>query len=157
MSVTETVEYLVEALGGKATSWATWLSNDRKTCRKQQLPTEAGPGRPRYDRDVVDAFVDKKRAKVQQESVISADESSTQRKQPGRTDLKSPRGRRFNPHISALTEEDEGFEGGDPFVMLVTASPLALFQLNASEARQIAARLISAADRIDQSVRSAGE
>lgn len=151
MNVAQTVDYLVEALGGTATYWTTWLSNDRKTGRTQQLLTEAGPGRPRYARSVVDAFIDTRRASHQQENGVSADESSALRKQGGRPDAESSPGRRFNPRITAMTNEEEGFEGGEPYVMLITTSPLALYTLNAAEARRIAARLISAADCVDQS------
>lgn len=154
MSVAETVDYLVEALGGRADTWATWLSNDRRSSRTQQLPFEAGLGRPRYDRQVVDAFIDKRRADVQRDRSATL-EISALKSQYGTSGANSRPGRQFSPMIMAMTSEDEGFEGEEPYVMLVTASPLALFQLNAVEARRIAARLISAADRIEQSGRSA--
>lgn len=155
MNVAQTVDYLVEALGGKAANWATWLSNDRKTGRKQRLLTEHGPGRPRYDRALVDTFIYEQRAKLQQHNDVPSDEGSAQAKQLERTDRELARGRRFNPHITAMTQEEEGFDEPEPYVMLVLASPLALFQLSSGEARRIATRLLTAADRVDESARKA--
>lgn len=152
MSVAQTVDYLVEALGGKATNWATWLSNDRKTGRTQKLPTDAGPGRPRYARAVADAFIDDQRAKRPQEVKDFSDGTSVLRKQAIKTDVESFLRRPFNPHISAITKEEEGFEGGEPYVFMVTVSPLAAYKLNAAQARKIAARLISAADSVELSL-----
>lgn len=150
MNVAQTVDYLVDALGGTATSWATWLTNDRKTGRTHQIPTEPGPGRPRYAREVVDIFIDKRRAQLPPEPAEPEGASSSQIKQAIKTKDDLSPGRPFHAHITAMTLEEEGFEGGPPYVMLITSSPLALYKLTATQSERLAERLTKAAELVKQ-------
>ncbi len=148
MNVTQTVDYLVDELGGTATSWATWLSNDRKTGRTHQIPIESGPGRPRYTRDAVDLFIDQRRAQVPQEPDVPYAATSPLIKQATKAKDDLMPGRPFQPHITAMTPAEEGFEGGQPYVMLITPSPLALYKMTSEQALRLAARLTSAAELV---------
>lgn len=150
MNVAQTVDYLVEALGGTATTWATWLSNDRKTGRIHQIPVEPGLGRPRYARAVVDLYIDKRRAQLPQESVEPDAATSPLIKRAAKSKDEPLPGRPFYPHINAMTPDEEGFEGGQPYVTLITPSPLALYKLTAAQAFQLAARLTRAAEQVEK-------
>ena len=134
INAADTAEHLSKSLGGKQSHWAIWLANDRKPSRvNRRLPQEPGPGRPRYDAAVIDAYI----AHYKKEYP----ELGNNGKRPG-----SPKNQRFTPHISAMTLA----EGADQAVVLfVIAKPLATFKLSAEEARQTAARLIRAADEIE--------
>jgi hypothetical protein len=134
MSAPETALYLKTELGGDESQWTIWLANDRKPTRvKKQLPHEPGPGRPRYDAALVEAFVVDYRKKLAQAGQVEVKENVT-------------KSRRFAAHISALTIE----EGADvPSVLLVIANPLIAFKLSVDEARHIARRLNVAADAIE--------
>lgn len=131
VSAAEASTQLAKALGGKESHWAIWLANDRKPGRvNRRLPQEPGPGRPRYSVAVIDAYVaDYKR------------EHPEAGHTPG-----SSKGRRFVPHISAMTLADGAEQAA---VLFVIPKPLASFVLSAQEARHTAARLIRAADEID--------
>lgn len=131
MSAAETASFLAKELGGTAASWQTRLANDRKPGRVNKLLlVEPGPGRPRYAASVVATFVRDEREKEQALAV-----------RPGKSMT-----RRFTPTILAMTKE-QGVD--DPFVLLVTGAPLAMYQLSADEARNLARRLINAAEEID--------
>lgn len=131
ISTAETATYLAKILGGTAASWWTRLANDRKPGRvKKLLMIEPGPGRPRYSAVVVEAFV-RDQLEKRQTLAVRPSKSMT---------------RRFTPTILAMTHE----QGADePFVLLVTGAPLATYQLSADEARNLARRLINAAEEID--------
>lgn len=131
VSAAETAKLLAKALGGTESHWATWLANDRKPGRVNRcLPQEPGPGRPRYSVDMVEAYaVDYKR------------DHPEARHTPG-----SSKGRRFAPHISAMTLAAGADQAA---VLFVIPRPLASFVLSVQEARQTAARLIKAADEIE--------
>lgn len=148
MNVAQTVDYLVDTLGGTATSWATWLSNDRKTGRTHQIPIEPGVGRPRYSRAVVDHFIDQRRAQLPQEPEVPDAAMSPLIRRAAKSQDDLLPGRPFQPHITAMTPDEEGFEGGTPYVLLVTPSPLALYKLTADQAFRLAARLTKAAERV---------
>jgi hypothetical protein len=133
MSATETADYLCSQLGEKPAYWLTWLANDRKPNRvNRRLPVVPGPGRPRYDAAMVESFVAEcKRAYA---SVFPKG------MHPG------TKAGRLAPHISAMTLA----EGADhAAVLFVITKPLASFVLSAKEARQIASRLINAAEEIE--------
>lgn len=134
MSAPETAQYLAAELGGDAQQWTIWLANDRKPTRvNKQLPQEAGPGRPRYDAAMVEAFVVDYRTRLAKAGQVEVKETVN-------------KSRRFAAHISALTIE----EGADvPSVLLVIANPLIAFTLSVEEARHIARRLNVAADTIE--------
>ena len=131
MSVSETADHLAKSLGKTTPHWMGWLANDRKPNRvNRRLLVQAGPGRPRYDANVVDAFVREERMKSQSQGVS-----------PG-----APSERQFDPHISSIA----ALESGEvPFVFLATSSPLAVYKLTAAKARQIARRLTQAANEIE--------
>jgi hypothetical protein len=137
MSAPTASAHLANALGGSAGAWLSFLANDRKPSRvKRQLLVEPGPGRPRYAKTTVDAYIESVRAKGMQEGSNDAVSGSS-------------KGRRLIAHISALTVDD-GVD--EPVVLFVTASPLMAFYLAAGEARQLARRLIRAADDIEEEV-----
>lgn len=133
LSVMETAEHLSRSLGKTTAYWTVWLANDRKPSRvNRKLPVQFGPGRPKYDATVIDAFIHEALIEKQQH--------------PG-TSLGKPNERQFAPYISpTLTSES----GEAPFVLLVTASPLAAYRLTVTQARQIARRLEQAADLIEK-------
>jgi hypothetical protein len=132
VSVAEVAKHLAKALGGTSAYWSTWLANDRKPGRVNRcLPQESGLGRPRYSVAVVDAYVaDYKRDHPEAGHT------------PG-----SSKGRRFAPHISAMTLADGADQAA---VLFVIPKPLASYVLSAHEARHTAARLIKAADEIEE-------
>lgn len=132
LSVGETAELLAANLGGSLTSWTTWLANERKPGRVQRaLIPVAGVGRPKYEESQVGAYI--------------SDRRSTRNKL-GLT-VTSSTSRAFNPHISAaLASETDGC----PYVLLVTPSPLASYTLTPEQARNIARRLIGAADLAEE-------
>lgn len=132
VSAAEAAEHLAKALGGTAAHWSIWLANDRKPSRVNRcLPQEPGPGRPRYNIAMVDGYVvDYKRDHPEAGHT------------PG-----SSKGRRFAPHISAMTLADGADQAA---VLFVIPKPLASFMLSAQEARHTAARLIKAADEIEE-------
>jgi hypothetical protein len=134
LSAPEVARYLAKSLGGDASKWTIWLANDRKPTRvKRQLPQEAGPGRPRYDAAMVEAFVGSYPKKLENAGQAVVRERVS-------------KSRRFAAHISATTFE----EGADvPSVLLVIANPLTAFTLSVEEARHIARRLNVAADAIE--------
>ena len=132
LSAGETADHLAKSLGGTPSHWKVWLANDRKPGRvNRRLPVQQGFGRPRYDGNVVDAFV--------QESVSNNDSHGVVRA--------APKEREFKPHISAVSSLEND---GTPFVLLVTISPLASYKLTAAQARQIASRLLNAATAIEE-------
>ena len=136
VSATEVAELLARELGGKAANWAIWLANDRKPGRVnrwlQQVP---GPGRPRYNVGSVEALI------LEKKLALSQSNQATNR--PG-TNMSA----KFTPHISALTLD----AGADQAcVLFVVPKPLASFSLTANEARNIARRLVAAADEIESS------
>ena len=134
VSATKVAEHLARELGGKASHWSIWLANDRKPGRvNRRLQQEPGPGRPRYNASMVDAFV----AEYKKEHLQSS---------PSQIDRVSSRDKRFAPTIAALKAED-GAE--KPAVLLVIPKPLQAFILTAEEARRIASRLLNAANEID--------
>lgn len=143
MSVAETVAYLSSVLGGKPARWTIWLANDRKPGRAQYLRVEPGPGRPRYARSVVDAYVDAQRAKRLREQGPSGRAVEVLEAFGIGTEAGSSTGRRFSAQV--LPQLDEGT--GVPFVQLITASPLAVYRLSVTQAREVAAELTDAADR----------
>jgi hypothetical protein len=135
VTATAVADHLAKELGGKASHWSIWLANDRKPGRVNcRLPQEPGPGRPRYNAAKVDAFV----IEYKQEQ----SQTSQTNNRPG-----SSKNRRFTPHISALTLAEGADQVG---VLFVVTKPLASFILSADEARNIARRLINAAEEIDQ-------
>lgn len=128
-------EHLAKELGGKPSHWSIWLANDRKPGRvNRRLQQEPGPGRPRYNAYMVDAFVVEYK-KAHPETDHSKNRSVKSKDQ------------RFTPHISALTLAEGAEQSG---VLFVVPKPLATFILTVTEARNIARRLINAADEIDQ-------
>lgn len=134
LSAQETAQYLATALGGDMARWTIWLANDRKPTRvKRQLPQVGGPGRPRYEAAMVEAFVANYPKELGKADQAVARERVT-------------KSRRFAAHISAST-----FEGGAEAssVLFVIANPLVAFTLSVEEARQTAHRLNAAADAIE--------
>ena len=139
MTAKSAAEYLSQALGGKPSFWETWLANDRRPNRVNRLiPVVPGPGRPRYAVAAVDAYIE------------VCDAKNTSPVLTVRSERASRRSRRFTPHIYALKAED-GAE--TPMVVLITHEPLRLYELSPTEARQIAARLINAAEEIEEEAR----
>jgi len=135
VTATAVAEHLAKNLGGKPSTWAIWLANDRKPGRvNRRLQQVPGPGRPRYNAYMVDAFVvEYKQAHPEIDQI---------KKRSGKSNEQ-----RFVPHISPLTLA----EGADPSgVLFVVPKPLASFILTAAEARNIARRLIKAADEIEE-------
>ncbi len=135
VTATAVAEHLAKELGGKASHWSIWLANDRKPGRvNRRLQQEPGPGRPRYNENLVNAFV------------LEYKQASSQTGQT-KNHLGSTKDRRFTPHISALTLAEGADEAG---VLFVVPKPLASFILSSDEARNLARRLINAADEIDR-------
>ena len=138
ISAAETAEYLSTVVGGKKSNWMIWLANERKPGRvNRRLLPEPGPGRPRYAPAAVEAYAAELRAKgiLQQQGATAANNKS-----------RALAMSRFGIHISPITVEDGAEE---PFVLVVSTSPLASYKLSAEEARQVAARLAKAADRLE--------
>jgi hypothetical protein len=134
LSTAETTDLLARELGGDSARWSTWLANDRKPGRvNRRLPQEPGPGRPRYNAEMVNTFI----AEYKKEHLQSPQ---------GQIHRGPSRDGRFVATIAALRVE-EGAE--QPAVLLVIPKPLQAFVLTAEEARRIAARLINAASEID--------
>lgn len=134
LSTAETTQILAKELGGNSARWSSWLANDRKPGRvKQRLPLEPGPGRPRYNAAMVEAFIAEYKKEHAQARQIDIP-------------VESSREGRFAPTIAALKAED-GAE--KPAVLLVIPKPLQAFILTAEEARRIASRLLNAANEID--------
>ena len=132
VTAVEAADYLAKALGGKASHWAIWLANDRKPTRVNRcLPQEPGPGRPRYNVAMIETY-----------AVNYKTDNPEAGHKPGLS-----KGRRFVPHISAM-KLTEGAE--QAAVLFVIPKPLASFMLSAQEARHTAARLIKAADEIEE-------
>lgn len=132
LSASETAKHLAQSLGGTTAHWATWLANERKPGRvNRTMPIRPGKGRPKYDADVVEAFVLDKKSNDEAQGVNRV----------------TPKEREFHAHISAVTASENN---GVPFVLLVTLSPLASYKLTAAQARQIAHRLNRAADASDE-------
>lgn len=133
LSTAETVDLLTQELGGEHARWSTWLANDRKPGRvNRKLPQAPGPGRPRYNVEMVNTFI--------------AEYKKEHQSPHGQIPRGSSREGRFAPTIAALTVE-EGAE--QPAVLLVIPKPLQAFILTAEEARHIATRLLNAANEID--------
>lgn len=131
VTATAVAEHLAKNLGGKPSHWAIWLANDRKPGRvNRRLQHVAGPGRPRYNAYMVDAFI--------VEYKLAHPEIDQTKKRAGKS---------FTPHISPLTLAEGADTAG---VFFVVPKPLATFILTAAEARNIARRLIEAADAIDE-------
>ena len=132
-------EHLSKALGEKPSFWETWLANDRRPNRVNRLiPVVPGSGRPRYAVAAVDAYI------------AVCDAKNTSPALTARSERASRRSRRFTPHIYALKAED-GAE--TPKVVLITHEPLRLYELSVAEARHIAARLINAAEEVEEEAR----
>ena len=132
LSASETAEHLAQNLGGTTAHWATWLANERKPGRvNRKMPIRPGKGRPKYDVDVVEAFILDKKSNDEAQGVNRV----------------IPKEREFNAHVSAVSASEND---GVPFVLLVTVSPLASYKLTATQARQMAHRLNSAADSVDE-------
>ena len=139
ISTTETAEYLSKVAGGKKSKWMTWLANERKPGRvNRRLSPEPGPGRPQYDAAAVEVFAGEMRAKglLQKQGAPVANNKSS-----------VLTAGHFGIHISPIGVEDGAEE---PFVLVVSTSPLASYKLSAEEARQVASRLAKAADHLDQ-------
>lgn len=135
LSSAETADFLSKELGGKPSHWAIWLANDRRPNRvNRRLPQEPGPGRPRYNAAMVEAFA------------IGYKRDHLQPSQAG-VQAKPSKNRRFSPHVSALTLA-EGAE--QPGVLFVIPKPLMSFILSAEEARSLAARLTKAANELEE-------
>lgn len=131
LSVVETAELLAANLGGSLTSWTTWLANERKPGRvRRGLIPVAGVGRPKYEENKVSAYI--------------TDRRNTNNELGLHTDLVP---RTFNPHISGARASETD---GQPYVLLVTPSPLASYTLTPEQARNIARRLIGAADLAEE-------
>ena len=135
VSSTSVAEHLARELGGKASHWSIWLANERKPGRvNRRLQQEPGPGRPRYNAYKVDALVLEFKQAQQQAGQT-------------RSRLGATKDQRFTPQISALTLAEGADQAG---VLFVVPKPLASFFLTTDQARNIARRLIAAADEIDQ-------
>lgn len=133
LSVMETAKHLSKSLGKTTAYWTVWLANDRKPSRvNRKLPVQFGLGRPKYDTAVIGAFVHEALIEKQQHQSTS----------PGK-----PNERQFAPHISPVMTSQSGEAS---FVLLVTVSPLAAYKLTAAQARQIAKRLMQAAEVIEE-------
>jgi hypothetical protein len=136
LSAGATSEVLSERLGGTSAFWATWLKNARKPGRaSEMLKPLPGFGRPRYAPQAVEEFVQHRLALKAQ----SADVLAPKRASAGSV--------QFPAHISAVTTE-EGAEAS--FVLLATLSPLKTYRLTSAEARNLARRLIAAADEVSE-------
>lgn len=140
LSTAEAADHLAKELGGKPSYWSIWLANDRKPGRvNRRLPQEPGPGRPRYSAMMVEAFIVAYKVDHPEAGPVPV-----RVRVPGLS-----KNRKLVPHISAMTLAD----GADPAaVLFVIPKPLTTFMLSATEARQIAARLLKAADEIDVEV-----
>jgi len=134
LSTADTAKHLARALGGTDAHWAIWLANERKPNRvNRRLAPVAGPGRPRYAADKIDEYV----------TVLKS--APLKEGQSGQTQA-STKSRKLTPHVSTMKRS----EGADPAaVLFVIPKPLTPFILSADEARQLANRLIQAADEID--------
>lgn len=137
LTATETAEHLSKVLGGKASHWAIWLANDRRPTRVNKLlPQEPGPGRPRYDATLIDNFaLEYKRTHQLPDSRLAIKKSS------------NGDNSRLAASITALTAENGAVV---PAVLLVISKPLVTFQLTPDEARAMAARLVNAANQIEE-------
>lgn len=132
LSVNETAQYLAENLGSTKAHWASWLANERKPGRvNRKLPVRPGIGRPKYDADIVEAFVIDKKTEDESRGVSHV----------------SAKDREFIPHIYAVTASEND---GVPLVLLVTIFPLASYKLTATKAREIARRLNTAAESAEE-------
>lgn len=141
MSAAATAEHLAKELGGKASHWSIWLANDRKPSRVNRgLPQEPGPGRPRYNVAMVDAYITNY---IREHSHLNQSGN-----QP-----RLPKNRGFAPHISAISLADGADQAA---VLFVIPKPLATFILSSDEARQIATRLIKAAEAVDEETNEKG-
>lgn len=136
LSANAAAEVLAAGLGGSTDFWVIWLKNARQPGRVNQLLKPIpGPGRPRYAVADLDAFIVHRKELAAQKSAEDA---------PKRV---SPDSVQFPAHVSAITT-DEG--AGVAFVLLVTLSPLRSYKLTSAEARNLARRLLTAADAVNE-------
>lgn len=137
--------YLADQLGGKPTLWVTWLANDRRPGRAGLIPPAEGPGRPKYLRVALDAFVDIERAKRLKNSGLSGRAAEVMsafgigEEGGGRT------GRRLDYQVNGQLDEANAVG----FVQLLIASPMLVFRLSTEQARSLAAAMLREADDAD--------
>ncbi len=135
LSASEAAQFLSEQLGGAVGQWEIWLANERRPNRVNRLLERIpGPGRPRYSEEALKSFV----------PVYGAKHESKER-----TTTKA--GRKvavLGAHAYAHTEPESPYES---CVLFVTVNPLKTSKMTSAEARQLARKLITAADEVDAS------
>ena len=146
LTARETAAYLADQLGGKPERWPTWLANDRRPGRSNELPPLPGPGRPRYLPAAIDAFIEAERARRLKDTGPSGRMAEVLRAVGIGEEGGSPTGRRLDCQVTAQLDETAGFG----FVQLIIATPLLVYRLNVSQAREIALQLSREADDAEQ-------
>lgn len=138
LNPTQAELYLQGSLGQPDGYWRLFLQNNRRTDRRQTrvIPYVQSRGRPWYDPADLDRFISDHKNTAMARGLVS-----------GRLEDVVlavgcwPTGRPFVSWISHQID-DEGRTG---FVRLQLADPLAVYRLNPSEARLVAAELLEAA------------
>lgn len=141
LSSKEVADDLADRLGGTPSRWATWLANDRRPGRAHLLPPLRGPGRLRYLRAALDAYVDAERSRRARDTTPAGRVAEALRAFGIGEEGGSSTGRRLDCQV--LEQRDDG--DGKPFVQVVVAKPLLVFRLEPDEAHRLAASLIAAA------------
>lgn len=142
MNTAATAAHLAAELGGKPTLWTTWLTNDRRPGRANELMPLAGPGRPRYLRAEVDNFIAADRARRLKAQGPVGRVAEVLKAVGIGEEGGSPTGRRLDCQVTACVDE----QTNAGFVQLVIASPLLIFRVSPDQARDLAAQLVAEAD-----------
>ena len=138
LSAAQAESYLQASLGQPNGYWRLFLQNNRRTDRRQTrvVPCFQSRGRPWYDPADLDRFISDHKNTAMARGLV-----------PGRLEDVVlavgcwPTGRPFVSWISPQID-DESRTG---FVRLQLADPMAIYRLNPSEARVVAAELLEAA------------
>lgn len=148
-------QFLADQLGGAREHWVTWLANDRRPGRAGLLPPAAGPGRPKYHRAALEAFVESERAKRLRSYGPSGRAQEVMKAFGIGEEGGSRTGRRLDCQV--MGQLDEATNRG--FVQLQIASPLLVYRLSSAQARTLAAELQREAEDADhmESIVSDGE
>jgi hypothetical protein len=142
LNARDTAAHLASELGGKPERWLTWLANDRRPGRSNELPPLPGPGRPHYLSAAIDAFIEADRARRLKDTGPSGRVAEVLRAVGIGEERGSSTGRRLDCQVAGQLDETTGIG----FVQLVIATPLLVYRLDVSQAREIALQLTREAD-----------
>ena len=139
VAANEAAEYLQAKLGERAPYWRVFLQNNRRPDRNpiHAIPYQVRHGRPFYFAADLDEFI-----AHQQSSMVARGQVPGTLDDAMRAIGGWPTGRPWLASVMPQFEEGTGVT----FVRVLLSDPLAVYRLDPEQAREVAARLIEAAD-----------